>query len=64
MEPEYYPPREVIIHQNEAPTDVYILVSGAVVSATIILMIVMILQFLTTMHTIVSCVVLFARKNE
>uniref|UniRef100_A0A0D9UY69 Potassium channel n=1 Tax=Leersia perrieri TaxID=77586 RepID=A0A0D9UY69_9ORYZ len=30
MEAEYYPPREVVILQNEAPTDVYILVSGQV----------------------------------
>uniref|UniRef100_A0A453EEX0 Potassium channel n=1 Tax=Aegilops tauschii subsp. strangulata TaxID=200361 RepID=A0A453EEX0_AEGTS len=30
MEAEYYPPRETIILQNETPTDVYILVSGAV----------------------------------
>uniref|UniRef100_A0A0E0MSZ7 Potassium channel n=1 Tax=Oryza rufipogon TaxID=4529 RepID=A0A0E0MSZ7_ORYRU len=30
MEAEYYPPREVVILQNEAPRDVYILVSGAV----------------------------------
>ncbi|CAL4978542.1 unnamed protein product [Urochloa decumbens] len=29
MEAEYFPPRELIILQNEAPTDVYILVSGA-----------------------------------
>ncbi|KAG8053004.1 hypothetical protein GUJ93_ZPchr0001g29579 [Zizania palustris] len=36
MEAEYYPPREVVILQNEAPMDVYILVSGAVVSATVI----------------------------
>ncbi|KAI3466821.1 hypothetical protein Pfo_023484 [Paulownia fortunei] len=30
MEAEYYPPREDVILQNEAPTDTYILVSGAV----------------------------------
>ncbi|KZV53895.1 hypothetical protein F511_23660 [Dorcoceras hygrometricum] len=30
MKPEYFPPREDIILQNEAPTDLYILVSGAV----------------------------------
>ncbi|PUZ58619.1 hypothetical protein GQ55_5G523800 [Panicum hallii var. hallii] len=30
METEYFPPRELVILQNEAPTDVYILVSGAV----------------------------------
>ncbi|KAK6133586.1 hypothetical protein DH2020_032715 [Rehmannia glutinosa] len=30
MEAEYYPPREDVILQNEAPTDAYILVSGAV----------------------------------
>ncbi|XP_075522557.1 potassium channel AKT1-like [Primulina tabacum] len=30
MKAEYYPPREDIILQNEAPTDLYILVSGAV----------------------------------
>jgi len=32
MEAEYFPPRELVILQNEAPTDVYILISGAVVS--------------------------------
>ncbi|KAF3451119.1 hypothetical protein FNV43_RR07208 [Rhamnella rubrinervis] len=31
MEAEYFPPREDVILQNEAPTDLYILVSGAVV---------------------------------
>jgi signal-transduction protein with cAMP-binding, CBS, and nucleotidyltransferase domain len=46
MEAEYYPPREVVILQNEAPRDVYILVSGAVVSATIFWNTVMILQFI------------------
>ncbi|KAI3456014.1 hypothetical protein Pfo_012677 [Paulownia fortunei] len=30
MEAEYYPPKEDVILQNEAPTDTYILVSGAV----------------------------------
>ncbi|CAK9169662.1 unnamed protein product [Ilex paraguariensis] len=30
MEAEYFPPKEDVILQNEAPTDVYILVSGAV----------------------------------
>jgi len=30
MEAEYFPPRELVILQNEAPTDVYILISGAV----------------------------------
>ncbi|XP_015688138.1 potassium channel KAT2 isoform X2 [Oryza brachyantha] len=30
MEAEYYPPREAVILQNEAPRDIYILVSGAV----------------------------------
>ena len=32
MEAEYYPPKEDVILQNKAPTDLYILVSGAVVS--------------------------------
>ncbi|CAN0921654.1 Potassium channel KAT1 [Linum grandiflorum] len=31
MEAEYFPPREDIILQNEAPTDLYILVSGTVI---------------------------------
>ncbi|KAK6116866.1 hypothetical protein DH2020_049396 [Rehmannia glutinosa] len=31
MKAEYFPPREDIILQNEAPTDLYILVNGAVV---------------------------------
>lgn len=31
MKAEYFPPREDIILQNEAPTDFYILVNGAVV---------------------------------
>ncbi|TVU22842.1 hypothetical protein EJB05_32562, partial [Eragrostis curvula] len=30
MEAEYFPPRELVILQNEAPTEVYIIVSGAV----------------------------------
>ncbi|CAM8980347.1 unnamed protein product [Rhodiola kirilowii] len=30
MKPEYFPPKEDVILQNEAPTDMYILVSGAV----------------------------------
>ncbi|XP_047948704.1 potassium channel KAT3-like [Salvia hispanica] len=30
MEAEYYPPREDVILQNEAPTDIYILVTGSV----------------------------------
>ncbi|KAK4490946.1 hypothetical protein RD792_001667 [Penstemon davidsonii] len=30
MRPEYFPPREDIILQNEAPTDLYVLVNGAV----------------------------------
>ncbi|XP_051151158.1 potassium channel AKT1-like [Andrographis paniculata] len=30
MKPEYFPPREDVILQNEAPTDLYILVNGAV----------------------------------
>ncbi|XP_012842221.1 PREDICTED: potassium channel KAT3 [Erythranthe guttata] len=30
MEAEYYPPKEDVILENEAPTDAYILVSGAV----------------------------------
>ncbi|KAK2986594.1 hypothetical protein RJ640_029636 [Escallonia rubra] len=32
MKAEYFPPKEDVILQNEAPTDFYILVSGAVVS--------------------------------
>lgn len=31
MEPEYFPPKEDVILQNETPTDLYIIVSGAVV---------------------------------
>ncbi|KAK7852017.1 potassium channel akt1 [Quercus suber] len=31
MKPEYFPPKEDVILQNEAPTDFYILVTGAVV---------------------------------
>lgn len=33
MKAEYFPPREEIILQNEAPTDLYILVNGAVVQS-------------------------------
>lgn len=50
MEAEYFPPRELVILQNEAPTDVYILVTGAVVSASIILIFIIFLQILTSMH--------------
>ncbi|CAI0545112.1 unnamed protein product [Linum tenue] len=32
MEAEYFPPREDVILQNESPTDLYVLVSGTVVS--------------------------------
>jgi len=32
MKGEYFPPREDVILQNEAPTDLYVLVSGVVVS--------------------------------
>ena len=32
LEAEYFPPKEDVILQNEAPMDMYILVSGAVVS--------------------------------
>lgn len=32
MQAEYFPPKEDVILQNEAPMDLYILVSGAVVS--------------------------------
>jgi len=32
MEAEYFPPKEDVILQNESPTDLYVLVSGAVVS--------------------------------
>lgn len=32
MEAEYFPPNEDVILQNETPTDLYILVLGAVVS--------------------------------
>lgn len=31
MKAEYFPPREDVILQNEAPTDMYILVTGSVV---------------------------------
>lgn len=31
MKGEYFPPREDVILQNEAPMDLYILVNGAVV---------------------------------
>lgn len=33
MKPEYFPHGEDVILQNEAPTDMYILVNGAVVSS-------------------------------
>jgi hypothetical protein len=36
MKPEYFPPKEDVILQNEAPTDFYILVTGAVVNVQII----------------------------
>ena len=46
MEAEYFPPKEPVILQNEAPTDVYILVSGAVVSISIFLKIIILLPSL------------------
>jgi hypothetical protein len=36
MKAEYFPPKEDVILQNEAPTDLYILVTGAVVRTTIL----------------------------
>ncbi|GJN38079.1 hypothetical protein PR202_gb27088 [Eleusine coracana subsp. coracana] len=36
MEAEYFPPRELVIVKNEAPTDVYIIVSGAVEERTVV----------------------------
>lgn len=33
MKAEYFPPKEDVILQNEAPTDFYILVTGAIVSS-------------------------------
>lgn len=36
MKAEYYPPNEDVILQNEAPTDFYILVTGAVVKPTLL----------------------------
>lgn len=37
MKAEYFPPKEDVILQNEAPTDFYILVTGAAVLALITL---------------------------
>lgn len=34
MKAEYFPPKEDVILQNEAPTDLYILVAGAVVRSS------------------------------
>nr|GMD06517.1 potassium channel KAT3-like isoform X1 [Ipomoea batatas]GMD08210.1 potassium channel KAT3-like isoform X1 [Ipomoea batatas] len=39
MEAEYFPPKEEVILQNEAPTDMYIMVSGAVVTNSFLLQI-------------------------
>lgn len=36
MKAEYFPPREDVILQNEAPTDFYIVVTGSVVWTTFI----------------------------
>lgn len=36
MKAEYFPPKEDVILQNEAPTDFYILVTGAVVSSELL----------------------------
>jgi len=36
MKAEYFPPKEDVILQNEAPTDFYILVTGAVVIVQLI----------------------------
>ena len=33
MKAEYFPPKEDVILQNEAPTDFYVLVTGSVVSS-------------------------------
>ena len=34
MQAEYYPPKEDVVCQNEAPTDLYIVVTGAVVGTS------------------------------
>ena len=36
MKAEYYPPKEDVILQNEAPTDYYILFTGAVVNSLVV----------------------------
>ena len=36
MQAEYFPPREDVILQNEASTDLYLLVTGAVVRKSLI----------------------------
>lgn len=35
MKAEYFPPKEDVILQNEAPTDLYILVTGTVVKSSL-----------------------------
>lgn len=35
MKAEYFPPKEDVILQNEAPTDFYIMMTGAVVSTSL-----------------------------
>lgn len=37
MQAEYFPPKEDVILQNDTPSDLYILVSGSVVSNTILI---------------------------
>lgn len=37
MKAEYFPPKEDVILQNEAPTDLYILVTGAMVNSAFLL---------------------------
>lgn len=37
MQVEYFPPKEDVVLQNDAPSDLYIIVSGSVVSNTIVI---------------------------
>jgi hypothetical protein len=62
METEYFPPRELVILQNEAPTDVYILVSGAVVSTSVVLNIT-IFSVICNIHVYYHFVTFFGRKS-
>ena len=55
MKPEYFPPKEDIILQNEAPTDLYVLVTGVVVRIPLSLSLFVYLSIYLSIYMIYLC---------